>query len=307
MRIVFMGTPSFSAPSLRALADRHAIATVVTRPDAVSSRGAAPAPSPVKSVARDLGLPVLEATHLRDADTIERLRDLRPDAICVVAYGAILPQDVLDIPRHGCINAHASLLPRHRGAAPIERAILAGDEVTGVSVMRMDVGLDTGPVSLRLATSIGSMDASALSLRLSNLAADALVAAIDDIEDGRARWFPQDEGRATYAHKVTRDDVRVAPELDVTSALRRIRASSRRATTRVRVGDAVDVVLISAASSGLALTPGEARITPHGPALGLVDGSILVTRLKPSGKREMTGAEFACGVRLPDVISWSPL
>ncbi|MCL4079538.1 methionyl-tRNA formyltransferase [Coriobacteriia bacterium Es71-Z0120] len=307
MRIVFMGTPSFSVPAFRALAARHDVVAVVTRPDAVADRGSAPTPSPVKSAALELGVPVHEAFTLRDPSLVGELRRTAPEAICVVAYGALLPPEVLDIPVHGCINAHASLLPSHRGAAPIERAILAGDAVTGVSIMRMEEGLDTGPVCLQVAVEIGSMNSVELSSRLAAVSADALVAALDDIAWGRAMWVPQDDTRASYAHKVTRDDVRLAPDLDVASALRRVRASSGRATVRVRLADATDIVVISAQRSETSLDAGRATLSAKGPVLGLRDGALLVTRVRPAGRREMSGGDFARGARLPAQFAWSAL
>ncbi|MBC7266402.1 MAG: methionyl-tRNA formyltransferase [Anaerosomatales bacterium] len=307
MRIVFMGTPAFSVPALRSVASRHDVLAVVTRPDAVSKRGSAPSPSPVKTAAGELDIPVIEASSLRQPDTVDAIRALGPDAICVVAYGAILPREVLDIPQYGCINAHASLLPRHRGAAPIERAILEGDEVTGVSIMRMEEGLDTGPVCLRVAVEVASADAATLASRLSLVAADALVATLDDVAHGRARWEAQDASRATYAHKITRDDVRLTPDLDVASALRRVRASSERATVRVRLADGVDVVIAAAEASDERIGPGRARLTRSRLILGFRDGTLQVTRLRPTGRREMSAAEFACGTRIPESFTWSPL
>jgi methionyl-tRNA formyltransferase len=250
---------------------------------------------------------VLEALSLRDPATVEELARQAPDAICVVAYGALLPPEVLAIPAYGCINAHASLLPAHRGAAPIERAILAGDPVTGVSIMRMEAGLDTGPVCLRIAVEIGSMNAAELSFRLSRIASDALISALEDIEAGRVRWFAQDEARATYAHKVTRDDLRLAPDMDARSALRRIQASSSRTTVRVRLADATEVVLVGGQLCHAPLQAGHAMMSADGPVLGFRNGSLLVTRLRPAGRREMYGTDFARGARLTGTFAWSPL
>lgn len=307
MRIVFMGTPEFAVPTLDALAGRHDVVAVVTRPDAVSRRGSQPVPSPVKEAALMRGLSVIEAPGFRDTGLVDRLRALEPDITCVAAYGAILPPSVLGIPRFGCINAHASLLPRHRGAAPIERAILVGDPVTGVSIMRMEEGLDTGPVCLRVAVEIKDESASALTERLARIAADAVLAALEDVAVGRAAWIPQDHARATYAAKLTRDDVRIAPELDATAAWRRVRASSDRATVRVRLHTSTDLVVTRAQPSDHSISPGRAIMTPQGPVLGFAEGALLLVGVKPAGKRELTGKEFACGARLPDVFSWSPL
>lgn len=301
-----MGTPEFAVPSLIALHARHEVVSVVTRPDSVSRRGSAPVPSPVKSAAQRAGLPVVEAAALRDPSIVARLRALDPDAICVAAYGALLPSEVLELPRCGCFNAHASLLPRHRGAAPIERAILEGDSVTGISIMRMDEGLDTGPVSLRVAVPIGDETARELTTRLAHVAADAFLAALEDVSYGRAIWLPQDAARATYAPKITRDDVRLIPDLDAASALRRVRASSDRVTARVRLHGATELVVTAARLSDRPAPPGSAALTADGPVLGFRHGSLLLTKVKPAGRRELTGKEFACGARLPATFAWSP-
>ncbi|MCX8007584.1 MAG: methionyl-tRNA formyltransferase, partial [Coriobacteriia bacterium] len=307
VRIVFMGTPQFAVPSLRAIAARHEVALVVTRPDAVSGRGSSLVPSPVKTAALELELPVLEAASLRHEDVLHAIASRRPDAVCVVAYGALLPSEILRVPPLGCINAHASLLPRHRGAAPIERAILAGDEVTGVSIMRMEEGLDTGPVALRVSVEIGDDDAAALTLRLARVAADSLLATIDDEAAGRAVWVPQDASRASYAHKIARDDVRLDPALTAAEALRRIRASSERVTARIRLADSSDAVVVSARLWDGSVEPGTATLSPEGPILGLADGALLVTRLRPAGRRTLSGSDFVRGARLPDRFSWSSL
>jgi len=151
------------------------------------------------------------------------------------------------------------------------------------------------------------MNSVELSSRLAAVSADALVAALDDIAWGRAVWVPQDDTRATYAHKVTRDDVRLAPDLDVASALRRVRASSSRATVRVRLADATDIVVISAQRSETSLDAGRATLSAKGPVLGLRDGALLVTRVRPAGRREMSGGDFARGARLPAEFAWSAL
>ena len=176
MRVVFMGTPKLAADILVEIAQQHEVVCVYTRPDAVRGRGAKLEPSPVKAAAERLGIPVRTATSLRDAEEQAHLAELAPDAICVAAYGCILPREVLEIPRYVWLNVHASLLPRWRGAAPIERAILAGDEQTGVCIMRMEEGLDTGPYCVRRATEVEGKSAAELTDELANLGARALVA-----------------------------------------------------------------------------------------------------------------------------------
>ena len=186
MRVVFMGTPEFAATILDDLVQHHDVVAVYTRPDAVRGRGKRLEPSPVKVVAERHGLAVLTPRTLRDEEAQRELAAFRPDVICVAAYGAILPKAVLDIPTHGCLNVHASLLPRWRGAAPIERAILAGDEEAGVCIMRMEEGLDTGAYCVCRTAVVGRKNAAALTDELANLGSHALLTALVHVEEGAA-------------------------------------------------------------------------------------------------------------------------
>ncbi|HEY8754978.1 MAG TPA: methionyl-tRNA formyltransferase [Candidatus Dormibacteraeota bacterium] len=206
MRIVVCGTAEFAVPSLRALANAHEVAAVVTQPDRPGSRGR-PAPRPVGAAAALLGLAVLRPERIRAPESVEAILALRPDALVVAAYGQIIPGALLDGPAHGGINVHGSLLPRWRGAAPVAAAILAGDQRTGVSIMRMDVGLDTGPVYATHAVDIALTDtAPLLSERLAEHGARLLLEVLDAVADGTAAATPQDESQATYAPRLTRDD-----------------------------------------------------------------------------------------------------
>ena len=207
MRVVFMGTPSFSATILEELACAHEVVEVYTRPDAVRGRGRALSPSPVKELASSLGLPVSTPKTLRDAEVQRALADLRPDAICVAAYGAILPREVLDIAP--CLNVHASILPRWRGAAPIQHAILAGDAEAGVCIMRMEEGLDTGDFCIVRRVDATGKDAASLTDELANLGARALLSALDQLASGGLRWVAQDEAQATYAHKIEKGQLEI--------------------------------------------------------------------------------------------------
>lgn len=203
MKIVFAGTPAFAVPSLRALvAAGHTLATVYTQPDRPAGRGRRTAASAVKQVALELRLPV-QQPHKMTAQTAAELRELAPDVMVVAAYGVILPEVVLPVPRHGCINVHASLLPRWRGAAPIARAIEAGDQVTGVTIMQIDTGLDTGNILAQRQTQIGGDDtAQTLHDRLAELGAELLVQTIDKIATGTVTAVPQDHAVACYAAKI---------------------------------------------------------------------------------------------------------
>ncbi|MDX1698873.1 MAG: methionyl-tRNA formyltransferase, partial [Thiohalobacterales bacterium] len=199
MKIVFAGTPAFSVPSLQALLDSpHRVVAVYTQPDRPAGRGRRTMASPVKQLAAGAGIPLLQPASLKAAEVQQALADLAPDLMVVVAYGVILPADVLEIPRLGCINVHASLLPRWRGAAPIQRAILAGDSETGVCLMQMDAGLDTGPVLACRSTPIRPEDTgSSLHDRLAVMGGALLVDELQAIESGHLQARAQDDGLAT--------------------------------------------------------------------------------------------------------------
>jgi methionyl-tRNA formyltransferase len=211
MRIVFAGTPEFAAEHLKALlASAHEVIAAYTQPDRPAGRGQKLMPSPVKQLALDAGIPVLQPPSLRAAEAQAELAALAPDLLVVVAYGLILPQAVLDIPRLGCINSHASLLPRWRGAAPIQRAVEAGDSESGVTVMRMEAGLDTGPMLLKVTTSIGPGDTGgSLHDRLAELGPVAVLEAIRGLADGTLQGEVQDDALANYAHKLNKDEARL--------------------------------------------------------------------------------------------------
>ena len=211
MRIVFAGTPEFAAQHLEALLQAgYQVEAVYTQPDRPAGRGQKLMPSPVKQLALQHGLPVMQPATLRDAEAQHALAALQPDLMVVVAYGLILPQAVLDTPRLGCINSHASLLPRWRGAAPIQRAIEAGDSESGVTVMQMEAGLDTGPMLLKVSTPIGPSDTGgSLHDRLAALGAQAVVEAVARLKAGSLPGERQDDTLATYAHKLSKDEARL--------------------------------------------------------------------------------------------------
>ncbi|MDH1551881.1 MULTISPECIES: methionyl-tRNA formyltransferase [Pseudomonas] len=211
MRIVFAGTPEFAAEHLKALLDSpYEIVAVYTQPDRPAGRGQKLMPSAVKALAVAHGIPVLQPQALRNAEAQAELAALQPDLMVVVAYGLILPQAVLDIPRLGCINSHASLLPRWRGAAPIQRAVEAGDTESGVTVMRMEAGLDTGPMLLKVTTPISAEDTGgSLHDRLAQMGPPAVVQAIAGLADGSLQGEVQNDALATYAHKLNKDEARL--------------------------------------------------------------------------------------------------
>ena len=303
MRVVFMGTPSLAATVLECLCESHEVVGVYTRQDAVRGRGKQPVPSPVKEVARRRGLTVLEPKTLRTPEAQRALAALSPDVVCVAAYGKILPPEVLSIPRFGCVNVHASLLPRWRGAAPIERAILAGDERAGVSIMRMEEGLDTGDYCLQRSAEVGDLDAAGLTDWLAHIGAEALLEALDLIEGGSAVWTAQDESQVTYADKIAKGELDLSPLDDSATLVRKVRASSDSHPARTRVAGR-DVTVLSlaapddrASAQAAAVEPGEVRVVSKRLLLGCADGAVELLALRPDGKKSLDAAAFAAGVQ----------
>lgn len=304
MRIVFMGTPDFAASVLSELASQHDVVAVYTRPDAVRGRGKQLMPSPVKAQARESGIPVFTPKTLRDAGEQQALAALEPDAICVAAYGMLLPPEVLSIPKHGCLNVHASLLPRWRGAAPIERAILSGDEEAGVCIMRMEEGLDTGDYCVCRSLEVGDKDVALLTDMLADLGAHALLTALSQLEAGCIRWTRQDEAYVTYAEKIGKDELSLSPADTVELACRKVRASSAAHPAHATVaGKDVTVLAARPAPADQAdavcagMGPGSVRFAAKRLYLGAVDGAIELMEVKPAGKAAMAAKAFAAGIQ----------
>jgi len=226
LRIIFAGTPEFAAVSLRSLLDSpHQVVAVYCQPDRPSGRGRKLQPGPVKQVALDAGIPVYQPLSLKTEEEQLNLTELNADLMVVAAYGLILPQAVLDIPKLGCVNIHASLLPRWRGAAPIQHAILAGDTQTGITIMQMDAGLDTGAMLNKAVCDILPTDtASSLHDRLAHMGADALVHSLRDLPQLQAVAVKQDDAEASYAHKINKADAQIDWSLPSVQIDRRIRA-----------------------------------------------------------------------------------
>lgn len=300
MRVVFMGTPAFAVPSLRALDAAFDVALVVTRPDAVRSRGKKLEPSPVKEAALELGLPVLETARMTP-EALEALRAAQADVFCVAAYGCILPNEVLTMAPAGCVNVHASLLPRWRGAAPIQRCILAGDAETGVSIMRIGQGVDTGDYCAQASCSVPGKTADELTAELGQLGGDLLVKTLPSIVDGTAPWTVQDESLVTHAAKISKAEMRLDPATSARDNVRRVLASSDAAPARCIVaGKAARIVLAQEApapSSISKLDSGAFAIHDKRLYMGCSDGIIEVLELKPDGKRAMDAASWAAGQR----------
>lgn len=214
MKTVFMGTPDFAAVILKALTESsHQVAYAVTQPDKAKNRGKKIQYTPVKEIALDNGIEVLQPERVRgNEEFIQTLRECRPDIMIVAAYGQILPKEVLELPKYGCINVHASLLPKLRGAAPIQKAIIDGEKETGVTIMKMAEGLDTGDMLLKEAVEIGSMNYSQLHDRLAEMGSKLLLEALDLIEEGTARAEKQDDSLSTYAHMISKQDGKISFE-----------------------------------------------------------------------------------------------
>lgn len=287
MRIVFMGTPDFSVPVLQALHDAgHAIAAVYTQPPRPAGRGKKDRPGAVHVRALDLGLPVRHPTSLKGTAAQADFAALNADIAVVVAYGLILPQAVLDAPRHGCLNIHASLLPRWRGAAPIHRAIMAGDTETGICIMQMEAGLDTGPVLLREATAIGAEETTgSLHDRLSQMGAALIVQALDRLPDLTA--MPQQDDGVTYAAKIDKAEARVDWTQPATVIDRQIRGLSPFPGAWCEIGGERVKLLGCRVATGQG-DPGQ--VLPESQSaltIACGDGAVAVTRLQRAGGRPL--------------------
>lgn len=301
MRVVFMGTPAFAATVLEHILDsQHEVAGVFTRPDAVRSRGKKLVASEVKACAVAHGVPVFEYSSLRSDEAFDALSDFDPDVVCVAAYGAILPKRVLDLPRFGCLNVHGSLLPRWRGAAPVERAILAGDEATGIGIMRMEEGLDTGATAKVCTVQTAGMSASQLSGELARVGGAALVETLDALGEGRAlTWVEQPAEGITYAEKLSKHELDVDPSLDSLTVERRVLASSEGHACRcVIAGKSVTLERVECIEGEApSVGPGKAVFSSKRLFIGCSDGVVEVFSLKPDGKKSMDALSFASGIQ----------
>lgn len=315
MRVVFMGTPDFAATVLEELAQHHEVAGVFTRPDAIRGRGSKLVASPVKACAERFGIPTFTPTSFSDPEAFSSLVELDPECICVAAYGLLLPKRVLELPQYGCLNVHPSLLPRWRGAAPVERAILHGDEETGVCIMRMEESLDTGPFCVCRTTLVSDLSATELSDELANLGAQSLLTALIHVEAGKASWTSQDESMVRYAEKIGKHELDVSPDDYAMTAVRKVQASGPAHAARcVIAGRPVSLLKIQKVSGddpavrGLHdLNPGEVRYVQKRLFLGAAVGVIEVLSLRPDGKHDMDAKAFAAGIHgiKNESLAWS--
>lgn len=307
MRLIFAGTPEFAAAALQALISAgHEIALVLTQPDRPAGRGMHLRPSAVKTLALQHGLAVAQPLSLKDASIQAALREIGADCMIVAAYGLILPQAVLDIPRFGCLNIHASLLPRWRGAAPIQRAILAGDSDTGITIMQMDAGLDTGAMLLRQSLAITADDtAQTLHDKLAALGASCIVEALDSLAHGRLSAQLQDETLATYAAKISKEEARIdwrQPAADIARAVRAYNpapgAFCLRAGETLKLwaahstsGEGIPGTVLAADKAGIVIACGH--------------GALRVLELQRAGAKRLSAAQFLAGLALAPGEQWA--
>ncbi|WP_129838330.1 methionyl-tRNA formyltransferase [Streptomyces sp. RFCAC02] len=302
MRLVFAGTPEVAVPALDALlaSDRHEVAAVVTRPDAPAGRGRRLVASPVAERAREAGIEILRPERPRDPAFQDRLRAIAPDCCPVVAYGALLPKSALEIPRHGWVNLHFSLLPAWRGAAPVQHAVLAGDDMTGASTFLIEEGLDSGPVYGVLTEEIRPDDTSGdLLTRLALAGAGLLAATMDGIEDGSLRPAPQPADGVTLAPKLTVEDAAVDWSVPALAVHRRVRACTPApgAWTLFR-GERLKIRALTPAPDREGLAPGELAAAKQTVHVGTGSHAVALEWVQPQGRKPMRAADWARGVRV---------
>jgi methionyl-tRNA formyltransferase len=300
LRVVFMGSPAFAVPSLaRLLDDGHALALVVTQPDRPAGRGQALRPPPVKPAVERYGLPLLQPEKINGPTVLSALAAARPDVIAVVAFGQFLPRAVRELPPLGCVNVHASLLPKYRGAAPINWALIRGEAETGVTIMRVEEGMDTGAILLQRAIPIAPEDdAGRLHDRLADLGAAALADAFQVLARGEAVWVPQDDAQATQAPKIRDEDCRLALLGDPAPIVNRVRGLSPYPGAYLLCSGQRLKVLRAETRDEIGLPGAILRIQDQALVCGTGAGALALLEVQPSGRRRMTGAEFARGQRL---------
>lgn len=295
-----MGSPAFAVPTLRrVLADGHAVALVVTQPDRPAGRGYALRPPPVKILAMERGLPVLQPEGLKDGAALNALAAARPEVIVVVAFGQFLPRAVRELPPLGCVNVHASLLPKYRGAAPINWALIQGEADTGISIMRVEAAMDAGPVLLQRRVPIApEEDAGSLHDRLAEEGARALAEGLGLLAGGRAVWRPQDDSRATHAPKITDAECRLGLPMEPAAFVNRVRGLAPSPGAYLALRDQRLKILRARALPGAAPAGTILEMADQALVIGTGLGAVALLEVQPEGRRRMTGAAFARGQRL---------
>lgn len=303
-KIIFMGSPDFAVPSLQALAGKYTLAGVVTQPDRPAGRGRGLTPPPVKELAVELGIPVIQPPSLKETRVLTLLERWQPDLIVVAAFGQILRKEVLELPTYGCINVHASLLPRWRGAAPIQAAILHDDTETGITIMQMDAGVDTGDILKQHSITIGEHETTGeLSLRLAELGAQALLDILPQYLAGVIVPQPQDDSLATYAPMLKKDDGQLDFNEPAAALARRVRAFDPwPGTYTILSGQRLKILRARAQD---ARTPGPGKRTAYGnlPAFGTLDGVLVLESLQLAGKKPLQGEDFLRGTKFWDTAA----
>ncbi len=297
IRVVFMGSPDFALPTLAALDRHYSVAGVITQPDRPAGRGRVLTPSPVKQLAVQLGIDVIQPVKLREPEAQEALKAWAPDLIVVAAFGQILRVSVLELPRYGCVNVHASLLPRWRGAAPIQAAILHGDAESGVTIMKMDAGIDTGAILSQRAMPILPEDtAGSLSVRLAEEGANLLIETLPAYLAGAVALVAQDETRATYASMLTKEQGELDFSKPAETLERQVRAFQPwPGAFAFFQGEMLKV--LRAHVDGNAAVPSQRAIVQNMPAVGTASGWLVLDEVQPAGKRPMSGDVFLRGAR----------
>lgn len=296
-RIVFMGSPDFSLPVLHGLKQTYDVVGVVTQPDRASGRGRELKSPPVKTLALELGIPVMQPEKLKQPEAMEQLRGWAPDLIVVAAFGQILKKDVLELPQYGCINVHASLLPRWRGAAPINAAILAGDEETGVTIMQMDVGLDTGAMLTKRSIRLTPTDtAGSVFQAISTLGADLLLETLPRWIAGEIQPQAQDDALATYAPMMKKEEGKLDFTRDVHELERLIRAFNPWPGAFMDFNETILKVHRAQVLPGN-VEAGQRFIVEDQPAVGARGGLLILHEVQPAGKKPMSGKAFLAGAR----------
>lgn len=302
MRIVFMGTPEFAVPSLRLLAHEHEVPLVLTRPDAVRGRGRKLVASPVKEAALELGIRVIETTRITP-EVLAEVIGAEPDVIAVAAFGCILPDSVLEVAPLGCVNVHGSLLPRWRGAAPIQRAVLEGDERAGISIMKVVHELDAGAYCRQASVEVADKGCATIMAELAELGARELADALPTFADGSVVWTEQDESLVTYAAKIDKAEMRLDPADEARRNARRVQASLDTAPARLVVAGK-GVRAMAAHVTGDTVAQGSVVVRKGHVLLGCADGTLELDRVKPDGKREMDASAWASGLR-GEGLTWT--
>lgn len=298
MKLIFAGTPEFAATALQALLHAgHDITLVLTQPDRPAGRGMSLTMSPVKLLALENNSKVLQPVSLKQPEIQAQLRDEQADAMIVAAYGLILPREVLSIPPLGCLNIHASLLPRWRGAAPIQRAIMAGDSETGITIMQMDAGLDTGPMLLRCPLAIDEGDsAKILHDKLAALGAVAIVSALQQMSQGALPGLAQDESLATYAAKLSKAEARLDWQLPAVVLERAVRAYNPFPVAQAVFKGDVWRIWLASVRDAISGAPGEVlRAGREGVLVGCGQGALLLQEMQKAGGKRLTSSQFLQG------------